>query len=112
MKITALCAVSFLLSTKTFVPENSDFIKGILHSDQELVAINTSHGRISKIVGLSKEFDVHKVYVAPGLIDIQINGYVGVDFSGPRPYRRGCEKSDQVIVESWGNLLLSHGHHQ
>lgn len=98
MKITTLCSVALLLFAKTVnVSENSDIIEGVLYSDHESVAIKTSQGRISKIERLSKEVDVPKLYVAPGLIDVQINGYMGVDFSGPDLTVEGVKKATKAL---------------
>ncbi|MBE9512185.1 MAG: N-acetylglucosamine-6-phosphate deacetylase [Bacteroidetes bacterium] len=58
-------------------------IKGILYSDKTPVEINISDGKISEIVRLEKENKTPDIYIAPGLIDIQINGYMGVDFGNP-----------------------------
>ena len=58
-------------------------IKGILYSDKAPVEISISDGKISEIVRLEKEKKTPEIYIAPGLIDIQINGYMGVDFGNP-----------------------------
>jgi len=58
-------------------------IKGILYSDKAPVEIIISNGKISEIVRLEKDYKTPEIYIAPGLIDIQINGYMGVDFGNP-----------------------------
>lgn len=56
-------------------------IEGFLYNDGEPVSIEIVNGKIAEIHRLSSEADIPEMYVAPGLIDIQINGYMGVDFS-------------------------------
>ena len=56
-------------------------VKGNFYQDGELISIYIKNGKIAEINHLSQEKDNHKMFVAPGLIDIQINGYMGVDFS-------------------------------
>jgi N-acetylglucosamine-6-phosphate deacetylase len=57
-------------------------IQGYLYSDGKPVSIEVVNGKIVKIKRISLNPDLPKIYIAPGLIDIQINGYMGVDFSG------------------------------
>jgi N-acetylglucosamine-6-phosphate deacetylase len=57
-------------------------IQGYLYSDGKPVSIEIVNGKIAKIKRISLNPDLPKIYIAPGLIDIQINGYMGVDFSG------------------------------
>ena len=56
-------------------------IKGLLYLDGNPVSIEIVDGKIANIRQISSQQDMPKVYVAPGLIDIQINGYMGIDFS-------------------------------
>jgi len=58
-------------------------IEGIHYSTGKPVRLEVKNGIISEIREI-KEFSNQqtKVYVAPGLIDNQINGYAGIDFSG------------------------------
>lgn len=56
-------------------------IKAIHYESNKPVKIDIRHGMIdaiSEITGLQQKI---KMYVAPGLIDNQINGYKGIDFS-------------------------------
>lgn len=56
-------------------------VKGIFYLDGEAISIGISGGRIVNIDRLPPGMEMPKVYIAPGLIDLQINGYMGVDFS-------------------------------
>jgi len=61
--------------------EDTNSIEGLLYLDEEPVSIEIVDGKIAKIKHLSSGSDIPEVYVAPGLIDIQINGYMGIDFA-------------------------------
>ncbi|MEG3659830.1 amidohydrolase family protein [Arenibacter palladensis] len=72
-------------------------LEGILYSDEGWVNISTKNGKISGINRLSKGDRDLKIYVAPGLIDVQINGYMGVDFSGPDLTVEGVRKATKAL---------------
>ncbi len=60
---------------------DSNFVEGLFYLDEEPVSIEIVDGKIAKIKHLTSGSDIQEVYVAPGLIDIQINGYMGIDFA-------------------------------
>lgn len=80
----------FILLTLVAVPlvvfaegEAVTSIQGIFYLDQAPIEIDIRNGRISKITRLPEtEAENLKTYIAPGFIDIQINGYASIDFSG------------------------------
>ena len=58
-------------------------ISAINYTDNKPVLIELEKGEISSITDLKTDSVIPSLFVAPGLIDLQINGFVGVDFSGP-----------------------------
>ncbi|MEZ4970034.1 MAG: amidohydrolase family protein [Flavobacteriaceae bacterium] len=75
----------------------TNVLEGILYSDGGRISISTTGGKISGIKRLAKGDKSFNTYVAPGLIDVQINGYMGVDFSGPDLTVEGIRKATKTL---------------
>ena len=75
--------LSILIFTRCTSDKNSMIIEGILYSTNKPVSIEISDGKIIGIKQTQKSTDGPQLIVAPGLVDIQINGYNGIDFSDP-----------------------------
>jgi N-acetylglucosamine-6-phosphate deacetylase len=73
--------LSFLIFTGCTPEKDSMFVEGILYSTNKPVSIEIADGKIISIREARESADGPKLLVAPGLIDIQINGYNGIDFS-------------------------------
>lgn len=72
----------FFLSLFACAEKNEEnFLEGLLYIDNNPVRIEILDGKISKIKNIPPGADLPELYVAPGLIDMQINGYMGVDFA-------------------------------
>ena len=79
-------------------------IRGKIGIGEELVDLSIEAGRIAQISAASPsqkvDFGDQDLRIAPGLIDIQINGYDGVDFNNPKT---GAEE----IAETAKRLLAT-----
>ncbi|HBE42398.1 MAG TPA: hypothetical protein DDW27_14570 [Bacteroidales bacterium] len=63
------------------ISDNQKSVEGLLYLDNSPVRIVIKDDKIfniTKIEKLQKQY--HNVYIAPGLIDNQVNGYIGVSF--------------------------------
>lgn len=75
--------LSILIFTKCTPDKDSMIIEGILYSTKKPVSIEISDGKIIGIKQGKGSGQGQQLIVAPGLVDIQINGYQGIDFSDP-----------------------------
>jgi N-acetylglucosamine-6-phosphate deacetylase len=73
-------------------------LEGRFYLDGEFVSIKISDGKIASIEHISGKNDGSKLYIAPGFVDIQINGYMGFDFSDPD---LKTEQLREVTKELW-----------
>jgi N-acetylglucosamine-6-phosphate deacetylase len=59
------------------------FVEGIHYATGRQVKLDIRNGQIHRIIENGNENTTNTgLYIAPGLIDNQINGYANVDFSG------------------------------
>jgi N-acetylglucosamine-6-phosphate deacetylase len=107
MNLLKLCSYSFVLLILTGCVnkiENENSVKGILYTDQSPVAIEIADGKIQKIVKIKALSDEDKnIFIAPGLIDNQVNGYMGISFSfsgGEGLTMEGIKKATVALWEA------------
>ncbi|HUX59302.1 MAG TPA: N-acetylglucosamine-6-phosphate deacetylase [Bacteroidales bacterium] len=84
MKNTIVIVIFYFVSSFIIYAGQIDtlVLAGRFYLDNTPVIIKITDGKLSVIEHKETEDGLSDVYIAPGLIDIQINGYMGVDFSG------------------------------
>lgn len=75
-------------------------IEGLHYIDRTPVSVEIKGDKIVSITSVERLTDESKtVYIAPGLIDIQINGFMGVDFSDPALSKKDIIKAIGALQE-------------
>lgn len=97
MKIIATLLFAGTVLLTPFESKDNTMVKGILYSDGGMVSVALSGDRITGIERTADDGPDSKSFVAPGLIDVQINGYMGVDFSGPDLTIEGVKKATKAL---------------
>jgi N-acetylglucosamine-6-phosphate deacetylase len=99
MKIlTRPIAMLFLSSLVACTQENgAEYVDGLHYISGKPVRIEIIDGEISRIKALPSNSETPELYLAPGLIDIQVNGYMGVDFSNQELNPALMEKATRAL---------------
>lgn len=77
--------------------KDTNSVEGLLYLDGNPVNIEIIDGDISKIKQLPSDSKVPGMYIAPGLIDIQINGYMGIDFASQDLTIEGLREATKAL---------------
>jgi len=93
-----ICLIQFVLSFSVFAGQQDTLIiEGYFYLDSKPVFIKIANGRFVEIQHSEADIGTSKIYIAPGLIDVQINGYMGVDFSGEDLTLNGIRKATREL---------------
>ncbi len=96
MKSTALSILALFLLIVLYRSKEKNVVEGVLYSDGNPVSVAVENGHIAALKRQDVLID-KKLFLAPGLIDVQINGYVGIDFSGPDLTVEGVKKATRAL---------------
>ncbi len=100
-KLNVLIALILMMN----ISNAQTHLEGLLYLDKKPVSVEIKDGTIISIRPIEKLSDEnHPVYIAPGLIDIQINGYMGVDFSDQNLTTEGVRKTVKAL---WAHGITS-----
>jgi len=77
--------------------KNTNTIDALLYSNGKPVSLKISGNKISKVTVRKSKAKAPQMYVAPGLIDLQINGYMGVDFADQDLTLEGIRKATRAL---------------
>ncbi|MGB5555992.1 MAG: amidohydrolase family protein [Flavobacteriaceae bacterium] len=97
MKTITVILLALIFLSTTFIPSEKNTVEGLLYSDNGFVSITLENGKISELQKSNTPENSPEILVAPGLIDIQINGFMGVDFSGPDLTVEGVKKATKAL---------------
>ena len=97
MKTLTIIFLTLMFLSTTYIPREKNTVEGMLYSEDGFVSITMENGKISELRQSTDSKNTTDVYVAPGLIDVQINGYMGVDFSGPDLSVEGVRKATKAL---------------
>ena len=103
LKLIGLSILIIVLSGCGTKMETEQKIEGFLYTDKSPVSIEIVSGKIKKITRIKALSGENKnIYIAPGLIDTQVNGYEGISFSfsGGALTLEGIKKTTRSLWEA------------
>ena len=99
MKIFVTLCIVLILATFSVKGASHDTltVSGHNYLDGETISIQIYNGKIVRMNRLPDDTSSVKIYVAPGLVDLQINGYLGYDFSDPKLTIEGVRAATKAL---------------
>ncbi len=108
-KLFMVLVMIFIAASGGTVWSNPDLqVRGLFYLDNHPVSISIKDGIIENIERINpQESDLSTVYIAPGFIDNQVNGYAGISFSfgGGDLTVDGVEKATKAL---WRDGITSY----
>ena len=107
-KISRLTVIFLILGTNILYSQTR--IEGLSYLDKKPVSVEINDGKIVSVQRIDKLTDrIHAVYIAPGLIDNQVNGFAGVsfNFTGGELDKEGILKITRELWKKGGDNLFS-----
>ena len=98
MKVNLLILLIVMIFVNNSIAQTK--VEGLLYLTKKPVVVEIKNGRIVNIQQIAKLSDQsHPVYIAPGLIDNQVNGFAGVSFcfAGGELTKEGILKATQEL---------------
>lgn len=105
ISINKLTFFFMLLGFGLFATAQTSRIEALHYATGKPVVIEISGDKISAIKA-SKKNHSSPLYVAPGLIDLQINGYMGVDFSDQNLTSEALQKAIEALWKQGITTIL------
>jgi N-acetylglucosamine-6-phosphate deacetylase len=106
--MVAICRLTLffmILGTALFANAQTTRIEALHYATGKPVVVEISEDKISQIKESWKNTS-SQLYVAPGLIDLQINGYMGVDFSDQNLTPEALQKAVESLWKQGITTIL------
>lgn len=105
MVVNKFIFITMLLGTGLFANAQTSRIEALHYATGKPVIVEISGDRITQLKEAKKNTST-QFYVAPGLIDLQINGYMGVDFSDQNLTSADLQKAVKALWKQGITTLL------
>ena len=109
-----LVLILFCFYSLIYSQQSISSLEGMFYLDSKPVSVKIANGKITQIERLSPDADAPVMYIAPGLIDLQINGYMGIDFTGEDLTLEGIRKATKALwkegVTSYLPTIITYSH--
>jgi N-acetylglucosamine-6-phosphate deacetylase len=76
---------------------DTTIISGLFYQDGKPISVSIVNGKILNVEPLKPGAKSSGLFIAPGFIDLQVNGFMGVDFSDPNLTRESLLKATKAL---------------